>query len=66
MELANTRITIGRGTGVNDAGDITDVGTPLYLHVPAAVVEKSHQTFDYASSTRRTIRTVHVRRARLD
>jgi hypothetical protein len=43
-ELANTRITIMRGTAVNDAGDVSDVGTPVYLHVPAALVEKGHVT----------------------
>jgi len=57
MELCNSQITIMRGTAVNDAGDETDVGTPVYEHVPAALVEKSHTTFDRASSTRRTIRT---------
>ncbi len=58
LELANTRLTICRGTEVDDAGDLSDIGTPLYLHVPASLVEKSHTTYDPASSTRRTIRTI--------
>lgn len=58
LELATTSITIIRGTEVNELGDETDVGLTLYQHVPAGLVESGHQTFDRASSTRRTIRTI--------
>ena len=56
--LGTTRLTIMRGEEADDAGDISDVGIPVYRHVPADLVEQSHQTFDPASSTRRTIRTI--------
>jgi hypothetical protein len=58
MEMANTRLTVMRGTEVNSHGDLTDVGLPLHKHVPAALVEKANVTFDRASQTRRTIRTI--------
>jgi hypothetical protein len=51
-------MTIMRGTEVDEAGDTSDVGLPIYQHMPAAVLEQSHTTFDPASSTRRTIRVV--------
>lgn len=57
MELANALLTVMRGTRVDDAGGIDDTGIPIYQHVPGALVEKSHVTFDPASQTRRTIRT---------
>lgn len=58
MEIATTRITIMRGTEVNESGDETDVGVPIYEHMPASLVERGHTTFDRASQTRRTIRDV--------
>ena len=54
--MPTTRLTIMRGTEVDDAGDESDVGIPIYQHVPAALVQASMQAFDPASSTRRTIR----------
>lgn len=58
LEVANTLITVMRGTAVNSLGDETDVGVPIYQHVPASLLETGHTTFDRASTTRRTIRTV--------
>jgi hypothetical protein len=43
---------------VNRYGDATNVGAPLYQHLPAALAEVSSETFDRASQTRRTIRTI--------
>lgn len=57
MEMANTRLTIMRGTQANAYGDESDVGTVLYEHVPAGVVESSKQVFDPATQTPRTVRT---------
>lgn len=57
MELANTRLTIMRGTAANAYGDESDVGTPLYMGVPAAVNESSKTVFDPATQQPRTIRT---------
>lgn len=57
MELANTTLTIMRGTEANAYGDLSDVGAPIYTGVPAAVVESSKVVFDPATQTPRTIRT---------
>jgi hypothetical protein len=58
LMFRNRTVTVMRGIEVNDAGDISDVGTALYTGVQAAIAEVSHDTFDPASSTRRTIREV--------
>lgn len=58
MELANTRLTIMRGTTANSYGDLSDVGTPIYTGVPAAVTEASKVVFDPATQQPRTIRTL--------
>lgn len=57
MELANTTLTIMRGTTTDAYGSITDVGAPIYTGVPAAVVESSKVVMDPATQTPRTIRT---------
>lgn len=57
MELANTTLTVCRGTTVNQYGDRTNVGTPLYTGIPAAIVESAKQVFDRASQRFQTIRT---------
>jgi hypothetical protein len=56
MELANTRLTIMRGTAANPYGDESDVGIPLHQHVPAAVNESSKVVFDPATQRPQTIR----------
>jgi hypothetical protein len=56
MEMANTLLTVMRGTSYNDAGDRLNVGTVLYEHLPAALIETSRGSYDQASQTRRTIR----------
>lgn len=57
MELANTTLTIMRGTSANPYGDLSDVGTPIYSGIPAAVNESSKQVWDPATQTPRTVRT---------
>jgi len=57
MELANTTLSVLRGTTVNAYGDKTNVGNPLYTGIPAAVVEKSKQSFDRDTQRFQTIRT---------
>lgn len=54
----NRLITICRGFEVNSRGDLTNVGIPLYQHIPAAIAEESHETSDRVSPIRRTIRMV--------
>lgn len=58
MELANTTLTIMRGTAANAYGDLSDVGAPISTGVPAAVTEASKVVFDPATQTPRTIRTL--------
>jgi hypothetical protein len=58
MQMANCLITIMRGSEVNDYGDISDIGRPIYSHVPAAAVEKSQVVFDPATQRPQAIRTV--------
>src|ERR1700722_7874582 len=58
MELANATLSVLRGTAVNDWGDRTNVGTPLYTGIPAALVESSKRSFDRASQRFQTIRTI--------
>jgi hypothetical protein len=57
MELANTRLTIMRGTAANAYGDLTDVGAPIYSGIPAAINESSKTVFDAATQRPQTIRT---------
>jgi hypothetical protein len=57
MELANTRLTIMRGTTVNAYGDESDVGSPIATGIPAAVTESSKQVWDPATQQPRTVRT---------
>jgi hypothetical protein len=57
MELANTTFTIMRGVEANPYGDLSDVGSPMYTGVPAALNESSKQTWDPATQQPRTVRT---------
>jgi hypothetical protein len=57
MELANTRITIMRGTEANAYGDVSDVGSPISSGIPAFVTESSKQVWDPATQQPRTVRT---------
>lgn len=56
MPMANSLLTIMRGTAVNEYGDESDVGTPLYEHIPACVVETTTKTFDSATQRPQMIR----------
>jgi hypothetical protein len=57
MELCNTTISVLRGTNVNQYGDKTNVGTPLYTGIPAGLVESSKRSFDRASQRYQVVRT---------
>lgn len=58
MELATTTLSVLRGTEVNNWGDLTNVGTPLYTGVPAGLVESSKQVFDRATQRHQVVRTI--------
>lgn len=57
LKFRNRAMTISRGTETNWAGDESDVGIPLYTGIPCSLAEVSDETFDPASTTRRTVRT---------
>ena len=39
MDMPTTQLTIMRGAAVDDAGDVSEVGVPIYLHMPAALLD---------------------------
>jgi hypothetical protein len=57
MDIANCLITVMRGTEANAYGDLSDVGTPIYEHMPAAITETSKTVFDPATQRPQTIRS---------
>ena len=57
LRFRNRLFTVMRGPSINQFGDETDVGEVYLQHIPAALAEESHETFDRASQTRRTIRS---------
>ena len=54
----NHRITILRGEDASAYGDISDVGTPVYEDVPAAIAETSQTAFDPATQRQSIIRAI--------
>ena len=46
-----------RGKEVDEVGDMSDVGLPIYQHMPAALLQSNMTVFDPSSSTRRIVRT---------
>lgn len=58
LKFWNRRITIMRGTTVNAWGDESDVGSPLYTGVQAALAETAQTVFDAATQRPQTIRTI--------
>jgi len=57
-EVGNTTLAVFRGTAANAYGDLTDVGVPYLTVNQAAPTETAKVSFDPASQTRRTIRTI--------
>ncbi|MEV5710172.1 hypothetical protein [Actinoallomurus sp. NPDC052274] len=58
QEIANTTVSILRGTGRNRFGDDVDTGMPVYTGISAYLGERSKQAFDPASRTPRTVRDI--------
>lgn len=56
--MASTSLSVYRGTAPNGYGDVDDVGTLYLTGIPAGVTETSRASFDPASQTRRTIRSI--------
>lgn len=58
QEIANTTISVLRGTGENAFGDAVDARVPVYTGIAAALVERSKQSTDPATRTPRTVRDI--------
>jgi hypothetical protein len=54
----NRQITVMRGTEADEFGDETDVGTPFYTGIPAALAETTDVVFDAATQRQQVIRSV--------
>lgn len=63
--IATTRMTLTRGTTTNALDDVVDSAAPLYLHLPAAVVEDQQQSF-IASQLRGGVVEMYTIRLRPD
>lgn len=55
-EVANTTVSIQRGTHTDAYGDVQDAGITILSGVPACLVETARQVFDPATQTPRTVR----------
>ena len=58
LQFQNRRLNVLRGTSVDDLGDASDVGVPLYTGIPAAIAEVSETVFDAATQRMSTIRSI--------
>ena len=58
LQFMNRQIAVLRGTAVDDLGDLSDVGAPLYTGIPAAIAEVSETVFDAATQRLSTIRSI--------
>jgi hypothetical protein len=58
LKVWNRTITVMRGMAVNAYGDESDVGTPLYTGVQAALAETEQTVFDAATQRQQIIRAV--------
>jgi len=57
-EIANTAVTVYRGSAENQFGEAVDANIPLFTGVPAFIAETGKSVQDPASPTPRTIRQV--------
>src|ERR1039457_5730591 len=58
LKFMNRRLNVLRGTSVDDLGDASDVGAPLYSGIPDALAEVTETVFDAATQRPQTIRSV--------
>ena len=57
LPLANTKVSVLRGTTSDPYGDDIDAMVPFETDVPALLVETAQQVFDPATQQPRTVRT---------
>jgi hypothetical protein len=58
LRFRNRQLTVMRGVTTNAYGDLSDVGSPLYTGIPAAIAEVSQVVFDAATQRQQIIRAV--------
>jgi DNA/RNA-binding domain of Phe-tRNA-synthetase-like protein len=60
--MANCRISVLRGTALDEFNDVVDTGatTPLLHGLPAQIIESSHITTDPSTQMPRTVRTIQA------
>lgn len=55
--VANTYVSVLRGTVVDEYGDVQDSGVAVFTRVPASLVETQRTVFDPATQLPRTVRS---------
>lgn len=55
--LANTTISVLRGTTTDEFGDVKDGSTAVHTGIPASLIEQSRQAYTPDSTTPRVVRT---------
>jgi hypothetical protein len=58
LKFMDRTLSVLRGTSVDSFGDQSDVGTPLYTGIQAAIAEMDETVFDAATQRMSTIRQV--------
>lgn len=59
--LANTKVSILRGSGEDIYGDETDATTAVATGIPASLSETAQNVFDPSTGTRRVVRAYRAR-----
>jgi hypothetical protein len=60
-EVANCTVSIMRGVGYDEYGDISDDMAAVTPGIPAVLIETSRSVFDPATQTPRTVRSATLR-----
>lgn len=58
LRFRNRSLSVYRGNAVNAWGDETNVGSPLYTGIPAALAETTDVVFDAATQRPQTLRSI--------
>jgi hypothetical protein len=58
LRVMDRQISVLRGETVDEYGDVSDVGTPVFTGVPAAIAEVSQTAFDPATQRPQIIRSI--------
>lgn len=61
LAIANTTVSILRGTTTDEYGDEEPSGTAVYEHLPASLIEQTRTVFNADNPTPRVVRIVKLR-----